>query len=163
LFERPHNIHIGWGESNPIPGTPDHGWNVFHPKFAANLIDLMERVIVPATSHIVRGSDFLGYLTQYRTSSGWPNWGKALAHIHMGDLEKARELLIPDAAIIRIRFPQLQTPDAWGHNLLELLRLIEEDPAAIPAHCEAVARKSVAVNKLEKFWEPVPFVYDNAG
>jgi hypothetical protein len=40
------------------------------------------------------------------------------------------------------------------------LRLIEEDPAGIPAHCEAVARKSVAVNKLDKFWQPVPFVYD---
>ena len=92
----------------------------------------------------------------------WQRWGKALAYIHMGELKKAREYLVDDAETIRTRLPQLQAPGTWGYNLLELLRLIEEDPAAIPAHCEAVARKAVAVNKLEKFWNPVPFIYERA-
>jgi hypothetical protein len=122
----------------------------------------METVIIPKTTRVTNGGTFLDYLGGHRVLSGWLDWAKALGHTHMGDLDTARSLLTPLAHTIRTRFPQLAAEGVWGHNLLELLRLIDEDPEAIPAHCEAVARKSVAVNKLEKFWEPVPFVYNNA-
>ena len=122
----------------------------------------MHAVVMPATEHVEKGSDFLTYLTERRTDSGWPEWGKALAYVHMGDLAKARELLVPLAEMVRTRFPELGVYGVWGHNLLELLRLIDEDPAAIPAHCEAVARQSVKVSKLDKFWVPTPFVYERA-
>lgn len=163
LFESPHRMHISWGRSCPIPGTANHRWKVFHPQFAEKMIEVMEQVIVPETTHIEKGADFLHYLTHRYTSHGWQGWGQALAHIHMGDLDTARKHLTPDAEMIRTRFPQLQTPDSWGHNLLELLRLIEEDPAAIPVHCETVAHKAVEVNKLQKYWQQVPFVYDKNG
>ena len=120
----------------------------------------MEQEIIPSTAHIQTGADFLRYLNHNYTSHGWPDWGKALAYIHMGELDTAHDLLVPLAQTIISRFPQLQEANSWGHNLLELLRLIEEDRDAIPAHCEAVARKTVTACKLEKFWEPTPFVYD---
>lgn len=69
-------------------------------------------------------------------------------------------MLAKDADVIRTRFPRLAAPGVWGENILKLLELIETDPGAIPAHCEATARQPVKVNKLEKFWEPTPFVYD---
>lgn len=162
LYESEQGIHTSWGESNPIPGTTNHGWNVFHPDFAPKLMELMDAVIIPATAHIEKGSDFLGYLGEHRIFSGWPDWGRALAYVHMGDLAKARAVLIPLAETIRSQFPHLGTPGKWGHDLLELLRLIEHDPDAIPARCEAIARKGLRVRKLEKFWVPTPFVYDNA-
>jgi hypothetical protein len=160
LYEWPGFRHIGWGQSFAVPGTPNHGWNVFDDTFASKLIEVMENVIVPVAAPVVNGARFLDYLTQNRTSSHWNDWAKALAHIHMGNLDEARSLLLPLAHIIRTRLPELADKGSWGHNLLELLRLIEEDPGAIPAHCEAVAKKSVAFNKLEKYWEPTPFVYD---
>lgn len=161
LFDFVQLQHIGWSMSYPIPGTPNHRWNSFHSYFATELVDVMEREIIPRVAHIERGSDFLRYLTENYTQHGWQESGKALAYIHMGDLVSAREHLSATAEALRA--PHLQRliePDAWGHNVLELLRLIDEDPAAIPAHCEAVARASVVANKLEKFWQPVPFVYD---
>jgi hypothetical protein len=160
LFESLQGEHLSWGRGYPIPDTPNHRWNLFHPQFAEKLIEVMEQEIIPTTAHIQTGADFLHYLNTNYTSSGWPDWGKAQAYIHMGELDTARDLLIPLAKTIRTRFPQLQEPGSWGHNLLELLRLIEEDRDAIPAHCEAVAHKSVAACKLEKFWQPTPFVYD---
>lgn len=160
LYESLQGEHIGWGRGYPIPKTPNHRWNLFDPRFSENLAEVMEQEIIPSTAHIQTGADFLHYLNTNYTTHGWPDWGKALAHIHMGELDTARDLLTPLAHTIRSRFPQLQQPDAWGRNLLELLRLIEEDRDAIPAHCEAVARQNVAALKLEKFWEPTPFVYD---
>jgi hypothetical protein len=149
--------------SYPIPNTQSRWWNAFHPYFASELVDVMEREIIPLVAHIQRGSDFLHYLTENYTMHGWQDTGKALAYLHMGELPKAREFLIATAKEFeKPHLERLVKPGAWGHNLLELLRLIEEDPAAIPAHCEAIARQSVKFNKLEKFWEPVPFVYDNA-
>ena len=160
LFESTQNAHISWGRGYAAPGKASHDWNIFHPQFAEKLIEVIEQEIIPSTAHIQTGADFLHYLNTNYTSHGWPDWGKAQAYVHMGELDTARDLLIPLAGTIRSRFPQLQEPNSWGHNLLELLRLIEEDRDAIPAHCEAVARKSVAACKLEKFWEPTPFVYD---
>ncbi len=162
LFESVGTAHISWGTSHSIPGTPDHGWNVTSPDFASKLIELMNDEIVPATSNITKGEYFLRYLTEQRCSHGWPGWGKALAYIHMGKLELARELLAKDAAVIRSRFPMLEAPGSWGASLLRLLELIETVPAAIPAHCEATARQSVKTNKLEKFWDPIPFVFDRS-
>ncbi len=164
LFEAPCSAHRSWGQSRPIPDTPSHNWNVFHPHFANKLIELIDQEVLPITAHIATGSDFLRYLTENYTESGWQDWGKALGYVHMGELGKAYDLLKPLAALLKTsQFERLKQPDAWGHNLLEMLRLIEEDPAAIPAHCEAVARQSVKLNKLEKFWEPVPFVYETPG
>lgn len=160
LFEAPQHKHISWGHSRPIPQTPNHGWNVFDLSFAANLIEVMETDILLPTAHITKGADFLDYLNTHYMSSGWQNWGRALAHIHMGDLGTAHKPLKPDVETIMTRFPPLQAPGTWGHNPLELYRLIETDPAAIPAHCEATALRSVEFNKLGKFWEAVPFVYD---
>jgi hypothetical protein len=160
LFESGQSAHISWGQSYPLPETTNHAWNLFHPQFAEKLIEVMEQEIIPTTAHIQTGADFLYYLNTSYTSHGWPDWGKAQAYIHMGELDTARDLLIPLAKTIRTRFPQLQEPGSWGHNLLELLRLIEQDRDAIPAHCEAVAHKSVAACKLERFWQPTPFVYD---
>lgn len=163
LFEWSEGHHISWGQSRPIPGTPSHNWNVFHPGFADKLIELIETEVSTAVAEISTGADFLRYLTDNYTEHGWQDWGKALAFIHMGDLKKAREFLIPTAKTLRSPdFKRLVEPDAWGHNVLELLRLIDEDPAAVPAHCEAVARRSVKTNKLEKFWQPTPFVYETA-
>jgi hypothetical protein len=142
-----------------VPGSQTHNWKVLDPDFATNVLKLMRSVIVPATAHVVSGKDFLDYLTRRHTYSGWLDYGTALAYIHMGDLAKARELLVPLAHTIRTRFPELGEPGSWGHNLLDLLRLIDEDPAAIPAHCEDVARRSVAAMKLEKHWTPTPFAY----
>jgi len=126
------------------------------------MIELMHDAIIPATSNITKGADFLRYLTEQRCSHGWLGWGKALAYLHMGELERARELLSKDAEVIRTRFPMLAAPGAWGVNLLKLLELIETDPDALPAHCEATARMAVKANKLEKYWEPIPFIYDNS-
>lgn len=162
LFESSGGVHISWGETRAMPGTPNHGWDVTSPDFAKNLIDLMNDVIVPATANITKGSDFLNYLTEQRCSHGWPGWGKALAYIHMGELELARELLAKDADVIRTRFPMLAAPGAWGENLLKLLELIEKNPEGIPAHCEATALQAAKANKLEKYWEPGPFVFDNS-
>ncbi len=164
MYEFVPHVHTGWSMSYPIPGTTNHGWNVFHPHFVKALVDVMDQGIVPLVAHIEKGSDFLRYLTENYTMHGWQDVGKALAHIHMGDLESARDLLIRTAEQFQLpHLQRLKEPDAWGHNLLEMLRLIEEDPAAIPAHCEAVARQSAKLNKLEKFWEPVPFVYETPG
>ena len=160
LFESDGGLHGSWGTSRPIPGTPNHGWKVTSPDFAGKLIEVMHDAIVPATANITTGADFLHYLETQRFSHGWPDWGKALAHVHMGDLERAAELLRLYAKIIRTDHPRLQEPGTWGASLLRMLELIETDPDAIPAHCEAVARQAVKANKLEKFWEPVPFVYD---
>jgi hypothetical protein len=162
LFESTGGLHISWGGSHAIPGTPDHGWNVTSPYFVSKMIELMKDVIIPATSNITKGVDFFRYLTEQRCSSGWPGWGKALAYIHMGELELARELLSKDADVIRTRFPMLEVPGTWGENLLRLLELIETNPDALPAHCEATAQKAVKANKLEKYWEPVPFTYDKS-
>ncbi len=151
LFESAGGAHIGWGESHPIPGTPDHGWDVTSPDCVSKLIELMNAAIIPATANITEGADFLRYLTEQRCSHGWPGWGKALAYIHMGELEIARELLAKDAAVIRTRLPMLEAPGTWGASLLRLLELIETDPAASPAHCEATARQAVKTNKLEKY------------
>ncbi len=154
---------MSWGQSRPIPGTPSHNWNVFHPGFADKLIELIETDVAPTVADISTGSDFLRYLTENSTEHGWQDWGKALAYIHIGDREKAREFLVSTANILRSpKHTRLIEPDAWGRNVLELLRLIDEDPAAIPAHCETVARQSVKTNKLEKYWEPAPFVYETA-
>ena len=160
LFESPHDAHIGWGTSHPIPGTHNHGWDVTSPDFTTRLIELMNDVIVPATANITKGAHFLRYLTKQRCSHGWPSWGEALAYIHMGELELARALLAKDADVIRTRFPMLEAPGTWGAGLLRLLELIETNPDALPAHCEATARQSVKANKLEKYWEPIPFTYD---
>lgn len=156
LFESRCGVHSSWGQSRPIPGTPSHGWNVFHPHFSDKLIELIDQEVLAVTAHIATGSDFLRYLTENYTEHGWQDWGKALGYVHMGELGKARDLLKPLAALFGTsQFERLKRPDAWGHNLLEILRLIEEDPTAIPAHCEAVARQSVKFNKLEQYWEPV--------
>lgn len=162
IFESVGVAHCSWGTSHPIPGTPNHGWDVTSPNFAKKLIDLMNDVIVPATANITKGADFLNYLTEQRCSHGWPGWGKALAYIHMGELELARELLAKDADVIRTRFPMLAAPGGWGENLLKLLELIEKNPEGIPAHCEATAIQAAKANKLEKYWEPGPFVFDNS-
>lgn len=162
LFESAGIAHIGWGASHAIPGTPNHGWNVTSPEFASKLVELMNAVIVSATSNITKGSDFLKYLSEQRFTHGWPGWGKALAHIHMGELELARELLKKDADVIRTRLPMLAAPGAWGANLLQLLNLIENDPEAVPLHCDATARQAVKVNKLEQYWEPIPFSYEKS-
>ncbi len=163
LFESPHGIHSSWGRSRPIPGTPSHNWNVFHPCFPEKLIELIEQEVLPITARIAYGSDFLRYLTENYTEHGWQDWGKALGYVHMGKLETARDLLKPLAALFEtLQFERLKRPDAWGHNLLEILRLIEEDPGAIPAHCEAVARQSVKVIKLEKYWEATALLYEHA-
>lgn len=159
LFEHASRAHISWGSDQFIPGRHTTHWDITDKDFAKNVVELMRTVIVPTTAHVVTGKDFLDYLTRRHIYSGWPEKGKALAYIHMGDLPKARELLVPLAQTIRTRFPDLQLPGHWGHNMLELLRLIDEDPAAIPAHCENVARRSIAATKLEKHWTPVPFVY----
>ena len=160
LYEWAGYINSGWSQIYPIPGTTNHGWNVFHPQFAEKLMEVMEQEIIPSTAHIQTGGDFLHYQTHKIIRSSWTDWGKAMAHIHMGELDAARDLMLPCAKYMNDVSPRLKEPGSWGHNLLELLRLIEEDRDAIPAHCEAVARKSVAACKLEKFWEPTPFVYD---
>ena len=163
LFDFVPHVHIGWTMSYPIPGTTNHGWSVFHPRFTEALVEVMEREIIPCVGHIEKGSDFLRYLAENYTQHGWQDTGRALAYIHMGELTKARELLVTTAAQLQQpHFQRLIEPGTWGANLLEVLRLIEADPAAIPAHCEAVARQSVKLNKLEKFWEPTPFVYERA-
>lgn len=162
LFESALGVHISWGESNPIPGTPNHRWDVTSLDFAAKLIELMTDVIIPATSNITGGADFLKYLIEQRCNHGWPGWGKALAYIHMGELERARELLKSDANVIHTRLPMVAAPGAWGGNLLQLLNLIETNPDALPAHCEATAHRAVKVNKLEKYWDPIPFVFDES-
>lgn len=161
LFDFPQFIHMGWSMSYPVPGTRNRGWNAFHVYFASELIDVMENCIIPTVASIRTGSAFLNYLTENYTQHGWQETGKALAHVHMGDLKKARDYLIETEQALRApHMERLLQPGAWGHNVVELLRLIETDPAAIPAHCEAVARASVKFNKLEKFWTPEPFVYD---
>lgn len=163
LFEWSEGSHISWGQSRPIPGTSSHNWNAFHPSFVDKLIELIETDVAPVVADISTGSDFLRYLTDNYTEHGWQDWGRALAYIHIGDLGKAREFLIPSARTLRAPVHRrLIEPDAWGANMIELLRLIDEDAAAIPAHCEAVARQSVKTNKLEKFWQPTPFVYETA-
>ena len=153
------SAHIDWGAEQVVPGRRTIQWDITDNDFLSNALELMRTTIVPTTAHVVSGKDFLDYLTRRHTYSGWPDWGKALAYTHMGDLPKARELLVPLAHTIRTRFPDLGEPGSWGHNLLELLRLIDDDPAAIPAHCEDVARRSVAAMKQEKHWTPTPFVY----
>lgn len=160
LFESAGGLHISWGESNPIPGTPNHSWDVTNPGFAPKLIELMREKIIPVTSNITKGADFLKYLNEQRCSHGWPGFGKALAYVHMGELELARELLVKDADVIRSRFPMLEAPGTWGASLLRLLELIDTNPDAIPAHCEATTRQAVKANKLEKYWQSIPFVYD---
>jgi hypothetical protein len=160
LYEWGQGINPGWSQIYAIPGTTNHGWNVFHPQFAEKLMEVMEREIIPSTAHVQTGGDFLHYQTQNIIRSGWPNWGKAMAHIHMGELDTARNLMLPCAKHINETVPWIKAPGSWAMNLLELLRLIEEDRDVIPAHCEAVARKTVAACKLEKFWQPTPFVYD---
>ena len=163
LFDFSPIEHIGWTMSYPIPGTTNRRWKIQHAGFIEALHDIIQAEIIPLVGHIEKGSDFLRYLTENYTQHGWQDTGKALAYIHMGELTKARELLVTTAAQLQLpHFQQLIEPGAWGHNLLELLRLIDEDPAAIPAHCEAVARQSVKRNKLEKFWVPTPFVYERA-
>jgi hypothetical protein len=159
LFAAPMPWDMNWSRGCAIPGFTNHGWEIEHPDFSKALDDLISTVIIPETAHVTSGAAFLGYLEKHKFTLGWPNYAKALAYIHMGELEVARALLIPMANDIRTRFPEIAAEGAWGHNLLELLRLIEEDRDAIPAHCEAVAKKSVAFNKLEKYWEPTPFVY----
>jgi hypothetical protein len=155
--------NANWGQIYSIPGVVNCSWDMRDPRFAENLIEVMENEIIPSTAHIQTGGDFLHYLQHNVTRGGWPNWGKALAHIHMGELDTAGELLLSCASSIKKidkLAPFSRDADSWAMNLLELLRLIEEDRNAIPAHCEAVARKTVAACKLEKFWEPTPFVYD---
>ena len=159
LFESPRVAHIGWGRSRPIPGTTNHHWNLLAPDFSEKIYDLMLSEIIPATQGVVDGAGFLVYLDQQGFSHGWPEWGRALAHVHIGNLDTAQELLVHPAGIIRKNFPQLQQPDCWGGDLLEMLRLLEHDRDAIPAHCEEIARRSVKANKLEKHWTPTPFVY----
>ncbi len=163
LYESWQGPHIGWGQVYSIPGIVNFGWDIDRPDFAEKLIEVMKEEIIPSTAHIQTGADFLHYLECNVVRGGWPDWAKAQAYIHMGELDTARELLQSCARSIkeidRIA-PFSKEPDTWIYNLLELLRLIEEDRDAIPAHCEAVARHNVAALKLEKFWEPTPFVYD---
>ena len=154
LYEAPLQSHITSGRSCPIPGTGNHGWRVDHPDFARAVIELMETVIVPEVAHIATGSQILAYLERHQFRLGWPEYAKALAHIHMGDLRQARAMLVPLAQMIRTEFPELQQPTSRGDNLLQLLKLLKENPAAIPAHCEDVARRSIAADKLDKHWTP---------
>lgn len=159
LFESPRIAHISWGWAQSIPGVCNFGWSIFEPEFADKVIRLMEETIIPATEHVDNGAAFLDYLERQNTPHGWPEWGKALAHVHMDNLDTAQELLAKPAGIIRKDFPELQQPDSWGGDLLEMLRLLEHDRDAIPAHCEAITRRAVKANKLEKHWTPTPFVY----
>lgn len=162
IFESPFGIHSSWGRSLPIPGTPSHNWNVFIPEFADKLTELINTEVMPIVEHVTTGFGFLRYLSDNYTESGWQAWGRALAYLHMGELDKARPLLVETVDALKSLADTgiLDRPDSWAHNVVELLRLVDEDPAAIPAHCEAVARACVKFNKLEKFWQPVPFVYD---
>lgn len=160
LYEFVPHIHIGWSMSYPIPGTTNHGWNIFHPRWERAFVEVFEDSILPIVANIARGSDFLRYLNENYTMHGWQNTGKALAHIHMGELATARDLMAADAQVIKSRFPRLNKPGIWGRNLIEMLRLIDERPLDVPAHCEARAQQSVQFNKLVKFWAPVPFCYE---
>lgn len=160
MFDFVPHVHSGWTMSCPIPGTTNHGWNIFHGDLTEALADVMERSIVPVVANVVKGSDFLRYLNENYTMHGWQNTGRALAFIHMGELSKARALIAEDANLIRTRFPQLNVPGIWGHNLIEMLQLIDERPSMVAAYCEAAAQKSAQVNKLSKFWEPKPFLYE---
>ncbi len=163
LFDFPHEAHIGWSNSLPVPGTNNHGWSIKNRRFCEDLIEVMESDIVRTVGDIRTGAEFLDYLTYFRTMHGWQETGRALAFTHMGELDKALEQLRITAAHFRLPHMQrLTEAGAWARNVLELIRLIEENSAAIPAHCEAVAQQAVQFNKLEKFWEPTPFVYDNA-
>ncbi len=160
LFEGPRGAHLSWGMECPVPGGPNYGWDLRNPDLAQQLIALMHEVVVPTTAHVTNGRAFLGYLDGHSACSGWVDWARALGFIHMGNLDAARDLITPLAHIMLDRFPHIAVEGAWGHSMIEMLRLINDDPGAVPDHCEAVARKAVTINKLEKFWEPTPFVYD---
>jgi hypothetical protein len=45
----------------------------------------------------------------------------------------------------------------WVDNMQTLIELIDENPAAIPAHCATVARATLATQKLDKYWDAPPF------
>jgi hypothetical protein len=161
LFESPFGKHITWGSNCPRPGTSNRGWEIFHPDFTTQVLELMATTIVPKTAHVHDGESFIDYLDGHQVRGDWGDWPRALGNIHLGNLEEAHRLIAPLAKLMRREVPHLHEPGIWGHSMLEMLRLIEEDPAAIPAHCEAVARQAVKANKLERFWEPVPFRYGN--
>ena len=159
LFESPRPGHVTWGRSHAIPGTVNHNWSIFDPDFSRQVAELIETAVAPVTQNVNCGAAFLDYLEREKISHGWPEWAKALAHAHMGNLDIAQALLIKPADILRSQFPHICSPDMWGYDLLEMLRLLEHDRDAIPAHCKEIARRSVKANKLEKHWTPTPFVY----
>ena len=160
LYESVFGPHLNLGYPVSPTAATNYSWLTDDPRFAERLINVMESEVIPITAHIQTGADFLEYLNDNATRGGWKEWPKAQALIHMGELDQARDLLVPLAEIINKRFPDLKEPGIWGHNLIELLRLIDEDRDAIPAHCEAVAHHNIRKLKLDKFWDAPPFVYD---
>jgi hypothetical protein len=158
LFEAPRRAHISWGIEYPVPGTTNFGWDLKSSNFVDKMSEFMQRVVIPKTSNVTNGEAFLTYLDGHPACSGWIGWARALGYVHMGDLAKAEELIAPLVKDMLTDHPRLAADGAWGQSMIEMLRLIRDDPNTIPKHCEAIAQKSVTLNKLEKYWEPTSFI-----
>jgi hypothetical protein len=156
-----------------VPGTEyDQSWDMREKDFEASFAGLLEAEACLRLQHMRFGSDCKSYL-EYRDrimweqgdagrrDRDWPNPGIGWANLHMGYLAEAREIFAGHK-LKREEFyracPGLARHDSQEEqNITDMLERLDGDPAAIPDHCEELARQSMEQLKLEKYWQPTPF------
>jgi hypothetical protein len=148
LFEGNGFLHVTWGKrlSNAMGGQ---GWDFDSPDFAEEFPRRFETVIAPAVIGVTDGRAFLHYIETEDVDGRWFEYGRALAHLHMGNLAVAKHEF--DAFLDR------WDEDGFGRpthveTARKIRKMIEHDPAGLDAFMRDIAAAEVKAAKLEKYW-----------
>lgn len=146
----------GYGRSNRLRTEKDRdSWIIGD---IDDLAEVIKDQLAPNLGIIKSGDQYLHFLrTWYRDKYGlYPPIDAGLAELHRENLKDAKVQFNTYLDGYR-RAGATINPTPVFHEIENLVQLIDTNPKAIPAHCEAVARKALAARKLEKYWSAGPF------
>jgi hypothetical protein len=153
--------YAGWGiRLRTLQGG--EGWDFDSPHFTEYFPELFEKSIRPAVANVTTGAAFLRYIETEKQNSQWLEYGRALAHLQMGNLATAKQEL--DAFLdcwdrLSLSLPY-KNPEPDMPVARQIRQMIESDHTKLAAYLREVAATQVKEAKLEKYWVPPESFFD---